>query len=176
MKRFIIETQTQNKMFLFISEASGSRLDFVSTIEEAMVEIDIFKGKGKSIETHEINVADFIDIKGWKSIGNRLSNHKIKKIRPLINQEEQEDVEDVAEVNETEDDNEGQEKEEVTASTKKKKTSEEDKSVEDTDETKKDLLPARKEKPSGKSDSKKDNNKKGGDESFGIGTTIELDF
>jgi hypothetical protein len=38
------------------------------------------KGKGGPTEKEQINLDTFIDIKGWKSQGNRLSLNKVKKV------------------------------------------------------------------------------------------------
>ncbi|MFZ9503650.1 MAG: DNA gyrase/topoisomerase IV subunit A, partial [Cyclobacteriaceae bacterium] len=77
VKRFILETTTLDKDFNFISESIGSRLEYVSTAEEPEVEIEILKGKGKEKEKLEVNLAELIDVKGWKALGNRLSPYKV---------------------------------------------------------------------------------------------------
>lgn len=89
VKRFLIETNTADKEFNFISEGIGSRLEFVTTSETPEVEIELVKGKGKDKETEAINLEDLIDVKGWKSVGNRLSQYKVTKVKPI---EEPEDT------------------------------------------------------------------------------------
>lgn len=89
VKRFQIETNTPDKEFGFISEAIGSRLEWVTTSDTPEIEIDLVKGKGKEKVTETINLEDIIDVKGWKALGNRLSQHKVVKVRPL---EEPEDT------------------------------------------------------------------------------------
>ncbi|HRE68824.1 MAG TPA: DNA gyrase/topoisomerase IV subunit A [Cyclobacteriaceae bacterium] len=89
VKRFLIETNTNDKEFNFISEGIGSRLEFVTTSETPEVEIETVKGKGKDKETETINLEDLIDVKGWKSVGNRLSQYKVTKVKPI---EEPEDT------------------------------------------------------------------------------------
>lgn len=83
VKRFLIETNTMDKEFGFISEGIGSRLEFVTTSETPEVEVEVVKGKGKEKETETINLEDLIDVKGWKALGNRLSPHKVTKVRPV---------------------------------------------------------------------------------------------
>lgn len=87
VKRFKIETATPDKDFNFISEGIGSRLEFVSTKDSPEVEIELAKGKSK--ETEVINLEDIIDVKGWKALGNRLSQHKVTKVRSTEEPEEQ---------------------------------------------------------------------------------------
>ncbi|MEQ8423564.1 MAG: hypothetical protein RIA63_02575, partial [Cyclobacteriaceae bacterium] len=83
VKRFQIETNTNDKDFGFISESIGSRLEFVTTSDSPEVQVDMIKGKGKTKETETINLEDIVDVKGWKALGNRLSPHKISKLRPV---------------------------------------------------------------------------------------------
>ncbi|NOS93784.1 MAG: DNA gyrase/topoisomerase IV subunit A, partial [Cyclobacteriaceae bacterium] len=83
VKRFLIETNTLDKEFGFISEGIGSRLDYASTADSPEIEVDMIKGKGKDKETEVVNLEEIVDIKGWKAVGNRLSQFKVSKIRAL---------------------------------------------------------------------------------------------
>jgi topoisomerase-4 subunit A len=87
VKRFMIETSTPDKEFVFISEAIGSRLVVVTTSETPEVELEVIKAKGKDKETEVVNLEELIDVKGWRAIGNRLSLHKIAKVS-LVQEEE----------------------------------------------------------------------------------------
>lgn len=78
VKRFLIETTTPDKEFNLISDGIGSRLEIVTTAEAPEVEVEIVKGKEKSKET--VNLEDIIDVKGWKAMGNRLSQCKVTKV------------------------------------------------------------------------------------------------
>lgn len=89
VKRFQVETNTTDKEFNFISEGIGSRLEFVTTSDDPEVEVEVVKGKGKEKEIEVVNLEDVIDVKGWKAMGNRLSQHKVTKVRPV---EEPEDT------------------------------------------------------------------------------------
>jgi len=89
VKRFKIETTTPDKEFNFITEGIGSRLEFVTTSDNPEVELEVVKGKGKDKETEVINLEDLIDVKGWKALGNRLSQYKVAKVKPV---EEPEDT------------------------------------------------------------------------------------
>jgi topoisomerase-4 subunit A len=86
VKRFVVETNTFDKEFNFISEGIGSRLEFVSTSDAPEVEIEIVKGKDK--ETKVVSLEDIIDVKGWKALGNRLSQHRVTKVKPVEEPEE----------------------------------------------------------------------------------------
>ena len=81
VKRFLIETTTPDKDFNFISDGIGSRLEFVTTGDAPEVEIETLKNKEKTKET--INLEEIIDVKGWKAMGNRLSQNKVTKVTPL---------------------------------------------------------------------------------------------
>ncbi|MBX2894172.1 MAG: DNA gyrase/topoisomerase IV subunit A [Cyclobacteriaceae bacterium] len=83
VKRFLIETNTVDKEFNFISEGIGSRLEFVTTSDTPEVEIELVKGKSKDKETEVVNLEELIDVKGWKSVGNRLSQYKVTKVKPI---------------------------------------------------------------------------------------------
>jgi topoisomerase-4 subunit A len=80
VKRFTIETSTADKEFVFISEAIGSRLVVVTTSDSPEIEVEIVKGKDKAKKTETVNLEDIVDIKGWKAVGNRLSDHKVTKV------------------------------------------------------------------------------------------------
>ncbi|MCK6618011.1 MAG: DNA gyrase/topoisomerase IV subunit A [Cyclobacteriaceae bacterium] len=80
VKRFLVETSTPDKEFGFISEAIGSRLILATLSDTPEVEIELVKGKGKDKIVEQINLEDLIDVKGWKALGNRLSQHKVLKV------------------------------------------------------------------------------------------------
>ncbi len=88
VKRFQIETNTLDKEFGFISEGIGSRLEFVTTSDTPEVEVEVVKGKGKDREIEIVNLEDIIDVKGWKALGNRLSQHKVTKVKPVEDPED----------------------------------------------------------------------------------------
>ena len=80
VKRFNIETSTADKEFVFISETIGSRLIAVTTSESPEIEVELVKGKDKSKKTQTLNLEELVDIKGWKALGNRLSEFKVTKV------------------------------------------------------------------------------------------------
>lgn len=82
VKRFLIETATQNKKFQFISEEKGSKLIELALAEPMLIELST-ENKKKEVSSEELNITEFIEIKGWKAIGNRLTADKVKKIKLL---------------------------------------------------------------------------------------------
>jgi topoisomerase-4 subunit A len=88
VKRFLIETTTQDKEFGFISESIGSRLVLVTTSDTPEAEVVLIKGKEKEKSSEVLNLEDLIDIKGWKAIGNRLSQFKVSAVKLVQEQEE----------------------------------------------------------------------------------------
>ena len=78
VKRFLLEN-ISNK-FLFISDHKGSYLDYISTDWRPQAEIIFVKEKGKDRRTEIIDLESFINIKGARSIGNKLTNSKVKEI------------------------------------------------------------------------------------------------
>jgi topoisomerase-4 subunit A len=100
VKRFMIETSTSDKEFGFISEGIGSRLVAVTTSETPEIEVEVVKAKDKPKKTEIVNLDEIVDIKGWKALGNRLSEHKVTKVSLV--QDEETTPEDVAEDNDQE--------------------------------------------------------------------------
>ncbi|MFD2036149.1 DNA gyrase/topoisomerase IV subunit A [Belliella marina] len=75
VKRFLVETSTINKKFSFISDHKQSYLKIVSTEKQPQVKAKIQKGKEQ--EENEYDLDMLIDVKGWKSVGNKFSSHQI---------------------------------------------------------------------------------------------------
>ncbi len=67
IKRFYIETSSLKTKFLFIKEGKGNRLEAVTTDEEPTLIIHSKAGNQK------IPIAGFVEIMGWKAIGNKLT-------------------------------------------------------------------------------------------------------
>jgi len=78
VKRFQIETNTVDTDFKFISEAAGTKLYYVSMEDEPIVRFSYRQNKAKHEEV--LNLAEFVDVKGWKALGNKLGEYKILKI------------------------------------------------------------------------------------------------
>ncbi len=80
VKRFNIETSTQSKRFMFITEARGSKLVLATTQKEPIIEL-FTKPKGKDRRSEDVNLNEFIDVKGWKSIGNKLCGREFSRAK-----------------------------------------------------------------------------------------------
>jgi topoisomerase-4 subunit A len=81
VKRFTCEV-TQDKRVSFISEATGSYLDVVSTAyrPEARIIFNKLLKETKNLPDQVLNLADLIDVKGMKAQGNQLTKMKVKEI------------------------------------------------------------------------------------------------
>tara|TARA_B100000902_G_scaffold48580_1_gene55582 strand:- start:15538 stop:18189 length:2652 start_codon:yes stop_codon:yes gene_type:complete len=82
IKRFITN-EISNGKFSFIGMHKNSELLLVSTDYRPVAEVIFNKEKGKDRKSQIINIEKFISIKGWKSLGNKLTNKKIKEIKWL---------------------------------------------------------------------------------------------
>jgi topoisomerase-4 subunit A len=81
VKRFLCEV-TSDKKVSFISEGEGSYMDVVSTAYRPNVRIVYNKllKETKNLPDNEVNIADFIEVKGMKAQGNQLTKLKVKEI------------------------------------------------------------------------------------------------
>jgi len=78
IKRFMIEHP--NKEEVFITDHPKSQLEIVSTDYRPMVEVVFSK---RSLDNIEVNLEEFIAVKGIKAIGNQLTPEKIKTVNIL---------------------------------------------------------------------------------------------
>ncbi|MCR5890194.1 DNA gyrase/topoisomerase IV subunit A [Hymenobacter sp. J193] len=86
VKRFKIETSTLEKRFVFISEASGSKLLCATCFAEPQVEVKLQRDKKADKETEKIQLHEFIDVKGWKALGNKLNYFKVHAVTLLTDE------------------------------------------------------------------------------------------
>ncbi|MBO9640320.1 MAG: DNA gyrase/topoisomerase IV subunit A, partial [Siphonobacter aquaeclarae] len=83
VKRFRIETTTVDKKFHFIGESKGSKLLFASVDERPTVEV-LYKESDKGpVEKVEVLVEEFVEVRGWKALGNKLSSFKVTDVKQL---------------------------------------------------------------------------------------------
>jgi topoisomerase-4 subunit A len=118
VKRFMVETSTLDKEFGFISETIGSRLVVATTSETPEVELEVAKGKDKEKSSEVVNLEDIIDVKGWKALGNRLSQYKVTKVTIVQDEEagpQEEETDSDGEASETEKDSQSLKKKEQQA-------------------------------------------------------------
>ncbi|MCL5244405.1 DNA gyrase/topoisomerase IV subunit A [Cellulophaga sp. 20_2_10] len=127
IKRFLVEQE--NKEELFISEHPKSVLELVSTDWRPMVELEFTKPRGKDQKPNqEVNIEDFISVKGIKALGNQLTADKIKSAN-VLESLPYEEPEEVVEEHEDEEVLEGEEGD------AKKTNSEDDSSDDDIEQT-----------------------------------------
>lgn len=82
VKRFLIENEGREESF--ISEHVNSQLEIVSTDWKPMAEVVFAKERGKERkENLEVDLEDFIDIKGISAQGNQLTKDKVNQINLL---------------------------------------------------------------------------------------------
>ncbi len=82
VKRFLIENE--NKEEIFISEHQKSQLEIVTTDWIPRAEVVFGKERGKDQKDNlEVNLEEFIAIKGIKAQGNQLTTDKVKQINLL---------------------------------------------------------------------------------------------
>jgi len=79
VKRFLIETTTLSKKFPFISEEKGSQMLCTTTLEQAVVKVTTENKKGEK-EEWTLQTDTFMDVRGWKTLGQKLTADKVKKV------------------------------------------------------------------------------------------------
>ncbi|SEA80003.1 DNA gyrase/topoisomerase IV subunit A [Pedobacter hartonius] len=87
IKRFVFEPIAIGKKQSLISEETGSKFIYLTSNPAAMLTADVLKGKTQIPETIDIVLSEFIDVKGIRANGNRLTQHDVKEIR-ISNHEE----------------------------------------------------------------------------------------
>lgn len=109
VKRFLIETQTLNKKFPFIPEGDRNRAVMATDQLVPVVVMERGGGKKKEMNTEDaINLAEFIDVKGWKAIGNKIAGKEFVSVVLLPPDPETDAEEDAKEEPKEEPSNSGQ--------------------------------------------------------------------
>ncbi|GAB5555088.1 MAG: DNA gyrase/topoisomerase IV subunit A [Saprospiraceae bacterium] len=82
VKRFQVETTSLDQKFNFITDHKSSKLTYAVIGDQAKIQYKYRAGG----ETHEeeLDFAEFIDVKGWKAIGNKLVEAKIISVKPIV--------------------------------------------------------------------------------------------
>ncbi|MEZ5008568.1 MAG: DNA gyrase/topoisomerase IV subunit A [Chitinophagales bacterium] len=104
VKRFQIETSTADTKFLFIGEESKDKLVFATTNNHPTVAYTLYGAK-KDDEPTEIDLTEVIDVKGWKSTGNKLTEGTIRTMQLIASDEEEESSDNDDDNTDPEDDN-----------------------------------------------------------------------
>ena len=82
-KRFKVETTSLDKKFSFIGDAKGSKLVFVSTDQFPRFELAFMRVNKGAVEKSTILLDEFVDVRGWKALGNKLTAFIVKEITSL---------------------------------------------------------------------------------------------
>ena len=82
VKRFLIEQE--GKEDSFISDHADSQLEIVSTDWRPVADVEFTKERGKERKPNlEVNLEEFISVKGINALGNQLTKDKINQINLL---------------------------------------------------------------------------------------------
>lgn len=81
VKRFQIETHTLDQKFSFISEHKGSKLIY-ATVGDAVQVLYKYRAD-KTTHEEELDFQTFIDVKGWKAMGNKLVDAKVMGVKEV---------------------------------------------------------------------------------------------
>ena len=95
VKRFKIETTTMDKKFSFVGDTKGTKLSFVTTDSRPRFELILDKGRGTT-EKEIVVLDEIVDVRGWKALGNKASNGRIKEIKQIASLPEPEKIENIA--------------------------------------------------------------------------------
>jgi topoisomerase IV subunit A len=76
VKRFVIETSTVGKKFSFIGEGRNSKLVLVTLESHPKLKLTIGSKKTGSI-AKEYELSEFVDVRGWKAIGNKIADNDV---------------------------------------------------------------------------------------------------
>jgi topoisomerase-4 subunit A len=93
VKRFMFENAAIGKQTSIISDENGSKLIIISGVKSPVVKVEQLRGKEQAPETIEVALAELIDVKGMKAMGNRLTQQTVKKVELLAGIEEEEEPE-----------------------------------------------------------------------------------
>lgn len=95
VKRFQIETTSLHKKFLFISEHSASRLVVTSSAKDPRVNVNYrTAARGGNKLDVSYSLVALIEVKGWKSLGNRVPHEYINSIDLLEQPKEEKEKEE----------------------------------------------------------------------------------
>ena len=85
-KRFQIETSSTDQRFPFITEHKKSKLLFASTKPSPAIAYKIKEGSKKVDQ--ELQIAEFIDVKGWRAVGNKVSEQRLTSVKEIQGEEQ----------------------------------------------------------------------------------------
>ncbi len=83
VKRFMIETSTMDKKFLFITDHNRSQLLAISNDDLPRVELKFKEERRSAVETKEFKVEEMVDVRGWNAKGYKLNYSTVKEVKML---------------------------------------------------------------------------------------------
>jgi topoisomerase IV subunit A len=86
VKRFKIETTKLNERYSFLTDHKKSMLLYGTVKPNPRIQYSMKIGSKKM--DGEVSIADFIDVKGWKALGNKLSDQKLTGVKDITKEEE----------------------------------------------------------------------------------------
>lgn len=81
VKRFKIETIKLNEKFSYLSDHKNSKLLHVSVADAPRLQYSM-KINGKKMNG-ELNLAEWVEVKGWKAMGNKVSDQLLTNIKEI---------------------------------------------------------------------------------------------
>jgi topoisomerase-4 subunit A len=82
VKRFLVENESKEECF--ISNHENSHLEIVSTDWKPVADVEFTKERGKDRKDNlEVNLEEFIAVKGINALGNQLTKEKVNQISLL---------------------------------------------------------------------------------------------
>ena len=81
VKRFKIEGAKLKERYSFLTDHNKSKVLFASMEDNPRIKYTI-KIKGKAM-TGEVSIGEFMDVKGWKAVGNRLSDQMLSAVKEI---------------------------------------------------------------------------------------------
>jgi topoisomerase-4 subunit A len=81
VKRFNIETTTNDQIFNYMTDHRMTKLLFASVDKNPRIQYE-YKVKSKKM-SGEVSLAEFIEVKGWKALGNKLSDQKLTNVKEV---------------------------------------------------------------------------------------------
>ncbi len=81
VKRFRVETAKLKERYSFLTDHPKSKILFASVKPNPRIKYTL-KVKGKAMGG-ELSLGDFMDVKGWKAVGNRLSDQPLTNVKEI---------------------------------------------------------------------------------------------
>jgi len=81
IKRFMIETNSLDQRFSFLTDHKDTKLYYATAEDDPTVQYTYRANKKKYEERFQ--PADFIEVKGWKALGNKLTEAKLLSVREV---------------------------------------------------------------------------------------------